>query len=123
VWIGNAIRFVVAPNGSGKPRVPCREMRIETCAAAMVKRFDIERNAREKSAPGSHTEAEWSAILQRYGSRCLCCGAEGVTLAKDHVIPLSDGGSNSASNLQPLCGPCNSSKGARIIDFRTRATA
>ena len=29
----------------------------------------------------------------------------------------------SASNLQPLCGSCNSWKGARTIDFRGRATS
>lgn len=76
----------------------------------------------EASASGSHTEAEWREVVARYGNKCLRCEASGdvVTLAKDHVTPLAQGGINFASNLQPLCGPCNSWKGNRDIDFRGR---
>jgi len=121
VWSGNAIRFITEDRGTpSKVRAEFRAARIATCAATEVRRCELERAARETSAAGSHTQAEWSAILSICGGRCPRCGTQSVKLTKDHVIPLAQGGSHSASNLQPLCGPCNSSKGARIIDFRLR---
>jgi hypothetical protein len=126
VWSGDAISFIDTGGDRGTPakaRAEFRATRIETCAAIAVRRRELERAALERSASGSHTQAEWKAILSLYDGRCLRCGAAGVTLTKDHVIPLSEGGSNSASNLQPLCGSCNSRKGARTIDFRVRATS
>lgn len=44
---------------------------------------------------------------------CVYCGAEGVTLELDHMIPLARGGSNHLLNLIPACMPCNRSKGSR----------
>ena len=126
VWSGDAISFIDVGTDKKTPRkarAEFRATRIETCAATVAMRRELERAELEKSATGSHTQAEWNAILRLYGGRCPRCGTTAVKLTKDHVIPLSEGGSNSASNLQPLCGPCNSSKGARIIDFRVRASA
>ena len=125
VWSGNAIRFIVGTDRKTpvEARAEFRATRIETCAATVAKRRELERAELERAAAGSHTRAEWNAIRGLAGGRCLRCGAKGVELTKDHVIPLSEGGSNSASNLQPLCRPCNSWKGTRIIDFRVRASA
>jgi 5-methylcytosine-specific restriction endonuclease McrA len=71
------------------------------------------RRARKAGASGTHTQAEWEAICARQRNLCEACGDE-CKLTKDHIVPLSMGGSNDASNLQGLCGPCNSRKGARI---------
>jgi 5-methylcytosine-specific restriction endonuclease McrA len=56
-------------------------------------------------------------LLAQHGHRCLCCGAS-EALTADHVIPVSKGGSSNIENIQPLCLPCNTRKGARIIDYR-----
>lgn len=77
------------------------------------------RNRREriKSAEGEMPSIE--EVTAFYGNYCLCCGAFGVALQRDHVIPLTLGGSNDMENMQPLCGPCNAAKGNRAIDFRS----
>lgn len=51
-------------------------------------------------------------VFRRDGYRCLECGRTD-DLSVDHIAPLSLGGSNDLSNLQTLCRPCNSRKGAR----------
>ena len=64
------------------------------------------------------TPDEWNLILERYGSHCLVPGCINEDVTVDHVIPLSLGGRNHISNLQPLCKSHNSSKGAKVIDYR-----
>lgn len=91
--------------------------------AAAEPRHRAERRRREQDAVGCHAEAEWQEILERYGRRCLRCGIhESHTvlgrLTRDHVVPLDAGGTDYASNLQPLCQRCNSWKCNREIDFR-----
>lgn len=76
------------------------------------------RRALEMQAEGTFSTEEWYDLCERYGNKCLSCGRPDAKLTQDHVIPLSMGGTNYISNIQPLCGPCNSSKGAKTIDYR-----
>jgi hypothetical protein len=73
--------------------------------------------ARKKGNGGTHTTGQWKSLCVRYGNTCLCCGGT-KPLTKDHVVPVSRGGCNDISNIQPLCRSCNSSKREMIIDFR-----
>lgn len=66
---------------------------------------------------GTYTEAEWTELCARYSYLCLCC-KEQKPLTVDHVIPVTKGGRNDVSNLQPLCKECNSRKGQKTIDYR-----
>ncbi len=76
------------------------------------------RRARLRGVPGTHTEAEWIALCERFDYRCVCCG-ERKPLECDHVIALARVDStNDISNIQPLCESCNSKKGRDSIDFR-----
>jgi 5-methylcytosine-specific restriction endonuclease McrA len=79
----------------------------------------IRRN-RKYHADGFHTEAEWAMLKASYNYSCLCCGQREpeITLTRDHVIPLTQGGSDWITNLQPLCHTCNCSKNNKIIDYR-----
>ena len=66
---------------------------------------------------GTYTQEEWDWLCSAFDNRCASC-RRALPLACDHIIPLSKGGQNSLANLQPLCQPCNSSKGDKTIDFR-----
>ena len=78
------------------------------------------RRALKYQAEGSHTEAQWEVLKTQYDWTCLRCGKRepAITLTRDHVVPLTQGGSDWIDNIQPLCFSCNSSKNARTIDYR-----
>lgn len=63
---------------------------------------------------GYHTLQEWQLIVKKFNSRCAMCGEE-KKLTRDHIIPLSKGGSNNIDNIQPLCQSCNSRKHNKIL--------
>lgn len=67
------------------------------------------RRARQRQCVGSHTVSEWRAVLAASRSRCVECGVNG-RLTKDHIVPLSRGGTDFAYNLQALCRSCNARK-------------
>lgn len=71
------------------------------------------RRARQKGAEGSHTLEEWEKLKKEKEYTCVLCGKKEpeVILTQDHIIPLSMGGSNYIQNIQPLCMPCNRTKG------------
>lgn len=54
--------------------------------------------------------AQWSEIKARYAYKCVACGSE-AGLTRDHIRPLSKGGSDTEANIQPLCFACNNKKG------------
>lgn len=68
------------------------------------------------------TSTEWLSILAEANGHCHYCGKE-AKLTLDHVIPLSKGGKHSASNAMPACKHCNSSKGNKMLEEWTGATA
>ena len=65
--------------------------------------------ARKKNAAGTHSLEEWNNLKNDFNNLCAYC-KEKKKLTKDHIIPLSKGGSNYISNIQPLCRNCNSKK-------------
>lgn len=71
------------------------------------------RYAREKNAEGSHTFEQWNLLKESVNNKCVKC-KEKKPLTKDHIIPLSEGGTDYIANIQPLCRNCNSKKWKKI---------
>lgn len=51
-------------------------------------------------------------VMERDAYRCVSCGTH-IDLSCDHIIPESKGGATVIENLQTMCRPCNSRKGAK----------
>jgi 5-methylcytosine-specific restriction endonuclease McrA len=81
------------------------------------------RRAAKNASRGSFTAEEFQELCERYGNKCLSCGSTGVVLEADHVVPLTKGGADDISNIQPLCGACNRRKFVSTVDYRMIADA
>lgn len=51
-------------------------------------------------------------VIQRDGNRCSQCGADGHhhRLDLDHIVPVSQGGTDTLANVRLLCRPCHTPK-------------
>ncbi len=78
--------------------------------------------AKRRRAPGSHTLAEWEKLKRQCNYTCVCCRKREpeITLTRDHIRPLSKGGSNNIGNIQPLCSACNNVKYTKDINYFLR---
>lgn len=88
-----------------------------------AREYSQRRRALKKGPGGSYVAQEWVSLCDFYGNICLCCGIHAKDtpegkLTVDHVIPLSKGGNNNISNIQPLCHKCNMQKGTSSTDYR-----
>jgi 5-methylcytosine-specific restriction endonuclease McrA len=74
------------------------------------------RRMRLLNVEGRFSLKEWQDLKAVYNYLCLKClrSEPEIRLTVDHKIPLIKGGTNWPDNIQPLCGPCNSSKHTKI---------
>ena len=57
------------------------------------------------------------SVFERDGFACRYCGEAALEQPHcDHVIPRAHGGPSTPENLVTSCGPCNISKGARLLE-------
>ena len=77
------------------------------------------RRARKAEAEGDGpTPEDFERIIKNQRGKCnMCCKrfCKSRPATIDHVIPLSKGGPHTSSNIQALCGSCNSRKKAKIL--------
>jgi 5-methylcytosine-specific restriction endonuclease McrA len=120
------------PNTPRKPHLvrrfcsqPCRyrsRRHYPTIEAALNARRATHRRREARRRSGgalleaTHTEAEWQDLLKRCKGRCSACHKR-RKLERDHITPLSRGGSDHIINIQPLCRSCNASKSNRIVQL------
>ena len=72
------------------------------------------RRARERGAPGSHTQDDIDRLLSAQKRKCWWCAKPLRGYHVDHRIPLARGGSNGADNLVISCPRCNQRKHAKM---------
>lgn len=88
--------------------------------------WNRKRKLRKKGVKGSHTLKEWIELKQKYGFQCFKChisekelqekwkNTNFTRLTRDHLVPISKGGTDNIDNIIPLCVSCNSKKKDKI---------
>jgi 5-methylcytosine-specific restriction endonuclease McrA len=79
---------------------------------------EVKRSLERRRKARKHDNATFKIttrdLKKLYAGPCSYCGSfESMTL--DHVIPISKGGVHGVGNLVPACGPCNFSKGQKLL--------
>ncbi|MHB8958358.1 MAG: HNH endonuclease [Candidatus Limnocylindrales bacterium] len=83
--------------------------------ARQLARNETRRARKLAQACAVHPEcAQIDLAAIRASGRCVNCGKKSKRLTVDHTIPLAKGGIHCRYNLQPMCKPCNSRKGASL---------
>jgi hypothetical protein len=101
-WCGSG--FVQDPRVTGVTMLYCSRR----CSKARARH---DRKAREHGATGTFTLAELVRIWLAFDKCCAYCEQPTPGLPDpDHVNALSRGGSNSITNILPVCRDCNSDK-------------
>ena len=129
---------------SGQTPMICRELHRRLAVAKARSHEEARARAAENKARrkqrlerawklASHTAGQWLALVEACGGICLNCGLPPVLeqsdLTRDHILPISLGGTDAIENIQPLCHQCNSVKGTRSdadlrpADWRQRMPA
>lgn len=78
------------------------EMKIEEVKARRARKYGAKLS--------DFSMAQWREIKSMYNYLCVYCGKKPKKLTMDHIIPISRGGSHTASNIVPACMSCNASK-------------
>jgi len=83
------------------------------------RRKKAEYELRIKDCDGLHSAGEWELLKLQHGYRCPACGQQepDIVLTQDHIVPLSQGGSDWIENIQPLCKSCNSKKHIQSVFY------
>lgn len=64
----------------------------------------------------------WERLVSRDGACCWYCGRPLIleTATAEHLVPVSQGGTNHLHNLVLACHPCNQANGAHPVALKVR---
>lgn len=75
------------------------------------------RKAALRNVGGKHTRFQIAELLEKQNGLCAICKADiRIVRHRDHIIPISSGGSNAIGNIQLLCPSCNLGKRAKSME-------
>jgi len=73
-------------------------------------RSELDRVTRRHSILGLGS-TEWTELINSHNGCCFYCGDRVSRLHREHRVPLSRGGADTAENIVPSCAECNLAKG------------
>jgi hypothetical protein len=82
-----------------------------------IRTMRLTRSEQMRVNGGSHTADEWRKLCESYNYRCAACNKK-RPLTKDHIVAVTQGGTDDIVNLQPLCRVCNSRKHGRTMEYK-----
>ena len=87
-----------------------------------AKALQLRRKARLLMVPVYRfSEKDWRRLKARYRDCCAYCGKPSDTLQREHVLPISRGGSHGVGNIVPACARCNYGKRTSLaIEWKVR---
>jgi hypothetical protein len=91
------------------PNVKSVTWKCEYCGRTLLNRIDELCNKKNNGDRQPIPKAVQREVWQRDQGKCIECGSR-EKLEYDHRIPVSEGGSNTARNIQLLCESCNRKK-------------
>ncbi len=115
---------IVAMTAYGKAWYKRNRQRVKSAVAQWqtdnpekVREYSNKKRVQKAQSGGSHTIEQWQQVMAEASFRCMSCNCIDH-LTRDHITPLSFGGSDHISNIQPLCRACNSRKHTASTDYR-----
>jgi len=114
-WLAPSLQHRVATTLTWAKRL----LRLLPCASISTElvRFDTQLLQDAEISGVAYQQGELAGyelreyLLDKWQRRCAYCGAAGVALQVEHIVPRSRGGSDRVSYLTLACKPCNERKG------------
>lgn len=76
--------------------------------------YRAKRRALKIGSQGSYSKSQIDAMYEKQAEQCAACRVKmNGRFDIDHVVALTNGGSNGIENIQLLCPTCNRSKGTK----------
>jgi len=79
--------------------------------------YTTKRNEIKRGLLADLTLEQWETIKAVFKNKCAYCGKRTSRLEKEHVIPLSKGGTLTLRNIVPACRSCNSRKSNNLPEI------
>lgn len=75
--------------------------------------------ARQRGYVGTISLEDWFAVLAAYGGVCCVCGGDEY-IQIEHIVALTEGGTNTKDNIRPMCRYCHLEKTAKETSRRMK---